>query len=296
MSRLLADERGFSLFELLTAMTIMLIVVSATLVTLEQFTRGSQENQRRNESQDRARTAVDLMARDLRNLAGTETEPKLIEKAEPYELVFQAVDPSGPGEDDGNRANVQRVRYCVNTTEPTRVERQLQSWSEETPPPVPSTAECPDGAWGGSRAIALDVTNRADGRDRPLWTYTRTGDGEITSIGIDLYVDTDPDLRPGETRLTSGVFLRNQNRRPVASLTATPVGNRHVLLNGSSSEDPDGGTLEYEWLDLTANRQIGTSAVLDYRAPSTGPRSFALRVEDLGGLRAEAPPAVVEVR
>ena len=58
-----------SLIEVLLVMTLMLIVLSATLTTFNNFERKSRDNQNLNEAQDNARRGLDLLARDLRNLA-----------------------------------------------------------------------------------------------------------------------------------------------------------------------------------------------------------------------------------
>ena len=49
--------------------------------------------------------------------------------------------------------------------------------------------------------------------------------------------------------LGTGVFLRNQNRKPVASCTTIYTGTgKQVALNGSGSEDPEGFSIkEYHW-------------------------------------------------
>jgi hypothetical protein len=49
-----------------------------------------------------------------------------------------------------------------------------------------------------------------------------------------------------ETRLGSGVTLRNQNRVPVARLDVALSGQK-LVLNGSASEDPEGMPLTYQW-------------------------------------------------
>ena len=62
-------EDGMSLVEVLLVMTLMLIVLGATLTTFNSFERKARDNQNLNEAQDSARRGLDLMARDLRNLA-----------------------------------------------------------------------------------------------------------------------------------------------------------------------------------------------------------------------------------
>lgn len=74
----------------------------------------------------------------------------------------------------------------------------------------------------------------------------RIGLNDIFQIHVDLLVDTDTVRPPGATRLSTGVFLRNQNRRPTASFNATRTAGG-LVLNGSASGDPEGDPLRYVW-------------------------------------------------
>ena len=67
---------------------------------------------------------------------------------------------------------------------------------------------------------------------------------DIKAIKFELLVDADVRDDRRQARVASGVFLRNQNRRPVADFSATYTGQgRQVVLNGSASEDPEGHAL-----------------------------------------------------
>jgi hypothetical protein len=131
-----------------------------------------------------------------------------------------------------------------------------------------SSAACPGptgpGGWSKQHLVAGHVTNRIGDLDRPVFTF-RCAPGaaagcpaapaefpKITSVGLDLYTDLDPARRPREQRLSSAVFLRNQNELPTASFTVRQVSSRRVLLNASSSADPEGRTLEFFWFKGTA--------------------------------------------
>ena len=84
MSRLVREENGFTLVELLIVCVVMLVVLGATLTTLNSFQSNAETNARVNDSQDEARRATDQLARDLRNLASpTNEQPLAIKRAEP---------------------------------------------------------------------------------------------------------------------------------------------------------------------------------------------------------------------
>lgn len=294
----LRHERGFMLVELLAAMAIFAVVLGATLMALDTFVVAIDRNQRRNDTQQQARSALDQMVRQLRNLASpTPDQPQALDKAAAYDLVFQSVDPAGPNA-GANLTNVRRVRYCLDSSNPRSgtLWMQVQTWTQTTTPAMPSTATCPDadGRWASRRVFAANIVNQIDGRDRPIWAYNATDTTEISFLRATLFVDSRPGSAPGESTLATGVFLRNQNRAPVAAFTATATGNRHVLLNGSPSSDPEGQPLTYAWYDGAT--QVASGITADYLAPATGNRSLTLRVSDPAGLQGDASIPAVSVQ
>src|SRR5205085_2595897 len=105
---------------------------------------------------------------------------------------------------------------------------------------------------------------------------------DITTVRMALWVDPTPGTGARETQLHTGVFLRNENRRPVADCAAAATGNMHVSLNGSRSSDPEGGGLTFAWADGPTPID-GTGSLVTYVAPSTGPHTFTVTVTDPGG-------------
>lgn len=290
MSRLRADG-GFTLPELMIGMLLMLIVLFASLATLEQFTLMGKRGERRVDSQQQAREAARQIARTLRNVAGSSDTVDVIERAQPYDLVFKVVDDSGTSF-GSNDQRLKRVRYCLDSSSPSRgrVREQVQTWTSATAPAVPAGTACPSSTWGSSRVIADQVTNRASAQDRPVWTY-RVTDGQVSAVSVDLFVDDNVTTDPGESSLRTGVFLRNQNRRPVASFTATAAGINHVLLNGSGSYDPEGHPLDMVW--TVGSVKIGEGINLDWDAGSTGSRTVTLTASDPSGLADTSTQTVV---
>jgi prepilin-type N-terminal cleavage/methylation domain-containing protein len=287
----LSEERGWTLVELLVTISLLSVVIGATVTTFTSSLTNDRAAQQLNEAQDQARQASGKLARELRNLAGpTDYQPEAIDKAEPYDLVFQTVDPVANG--DANDRNIKRVRYCLAPPEDgiSTLWVQEQPWPGGADPGQPSTTSCPDGGWAEQRLAATNILNMED--ERPLFAFTPEGadETEIRAIRTQLFVDTDlRDSRP-LVRLASGVFLRNQNRAPVASFTATYTGNaRQVVLNGSASEDPEGHSLEkYTWYLEGGSTPIATGAVAYWAAPAAGTYRFRLVVEDHAGLTGEA--------
>jgi prepilin-type N-terminal cleavage/methylation domain-containing protein len=288
----LSDERGLTLIELLVASMLMLIISAAALTTLDQMVRLGGNSERRLDQQDRVRTAARSIVHELRDVAASPERPTIIEQSDDYDIVFKTVvDGASSGE---NTMHLQRVRYCLaGDRNSATVRQQTQTWTEATPPAIPSSATCPSDAWGSSKVVAEDITNRAGSQERPIFNYRRTAAGEVQSISVKLYLDADRSLEPPEALAETGIFLRNQNRLPVATFTATPAGIGHILLNASDSVDPEDQPLEVRWFD--GSKAIGRGTIFDYNAKTRGAHQITVEVTDVGGLVGRYGPVSVVV-
>ena len=310
MSRLRGEE-GFTLPELLTAMTLFIAILGATLGTFDGFVTRTSTTTKLNDAADQARTSTERLARQLRNLASpTTASVKSIERATAYDLVFQTVDPAK-----------RRVRYCLNSTNPAKSTLWVQTQTfalNGADPGLPSTAACPapvsSGGWADQRVAAADVVNRYNGAGRNVFYYSGLGaDGDtakITVIRSELFLDTNPAKEPAEISIATGAFLRNQNQNPVVadiSVVRSPAGSRRFILNGSEAYDPEGRTLEYFWYKGNGSNPanlptcadaatqtgggytcIGRGLSIEYIFPAAdpSPQPITLRVVDPGGLSA----------
>jgi prepilin-type N-terminal cleavage/methylation domain-containing protein len=294
--RLRQEQAGFTLIELLISMSLITVVVMATISAFVSFNRNERVNQLQNESQDEARMTMERLSSQLRNLASpNDFTPESVEKAEPYDLVFLTVDAVKPV-GSANARNIKRVRYCMGsvTNGKASLIRQEQTWQVQFPPPSFSTSGCPNASWGNNTVVAEDIVNTAEATPVPVFTFTPGPSpvSDITAIRANLVVDTNPGASPIATDLKSGVFLRNQNRAPVASCTAQYAGTgNQVALNGSASEDPEGFNMKtYNWYadGKTADPPDATGVVAVWTAPTSGTHTFRLHVEDQGGLPDDA--------
>lgn len=258
-------ERGFTLIELLVSMGLTMIVMTSVIMIITVFLNDSRYNGLRDQAQSDARTLVDRITRELRSAAAeTPGSPGLLERATPYDVIFQTVDPSTTPS-SGNPVNQYRVRYCLDGNQ--TLWRQSQTWTGSMPAAPASTA-CPDPsasdyvgkANGSPCCIELsDVTNEIGGATtRPLFTFgpagwqAAGGINQIQEVQVNVITDLNPGRLPGPApQLTSGVFLRNENSPPVAKFTPQKVGNGsgafNVTLDGSASADPNGQSLSYQW-------------------------------------------------
>jgi hypothetical protein len=281
----LHDERGeMGLIQLLVAMSIFAAVLGATLVTFQSFDALNRRTVDRAASQDSARTSVDRLVRDLRNLASpTINQPQAVDKASDYDLVFQTVDPIGPNT-GANAANIKRTRWCLDMSTPSneKLYVQDQKWVSLATPAMPSTSGCPGSGWDSTSIMASNLTNVYNGQSRPLFTFDSSTLTAIREIHVDMYSDIDPAKAPNETHITSGVFLRNQNAAPVASFTYALSGSSAIVLNGSQSYDPEGNALQYSWLDN--NVKVGSGVTFSYAVTPNSNHSMQLQVFDPAGL------------
>lgn len=277
----LADESGMTLAEILIGMAMMLALLGAILTTFNSFYQADSDNNKRNDTTEIARDALDTQVRQLRNLAKRVQSP-VIDTLGSYDLIFQTSDPSRTW-----------VRYCLNTAPPASSER-ARLWTAElavaasaTTSPVTSSMRgtCPGTGWSKTQVVADYVTNRRGGRDRPMFTYTCiTGTSSCTStsatydqvvnIGALLLLDTTPGTGPSELRVASGVYLRNQNQAPVAAFVHSRGStSRTVVFNASGSTDYEGRTMDYYWFKDTMPAQ----ASIDCAHPTVtgnGPRTL----------------------
>ncbi len=313
MSRV-RDEEGFTLVEVLVAATIMLIVLMATMSVLEASTRQQRLLEQHNEAQQNARTSLDDMARELRNLASPNGDPTVtgftlpgsVKRNLPQDLIFQSV---GETKTAGslNQTNVMNVRYCLRASDGS-LWRQTQTWTTAAQQPVPADTSCPGAGWNpGDTVVASSVANVTADATRPIFRYagdagaiTATDEDsrkDIARVRADLFIDPTPGTAPREAHLATALFLRNQNREPIARFEVLALPGGVIDLNGSSSEDPEGQLLTYQFYvdppstlpdceltPLPPSCIPLSAARVQYPTPDTNPHTYVLRVTDPSGL------------
>ncbi|HEV2999929.1 MAG TPA: prepilin-type N-terminal cleavage/methylation domain-containing protein [Solirubrobacteraceae bacterium] len=292
----LADERGFTLIETLVSSVLLIVVLGATLSILDNLHENDRRVNERADAVGRARTQVDQLAREMRNLASpTYKSPNAIDRAQGNDVIFQAVDPSGPAA-ALNNSNVRRVRYCLDASKPNDgvLWFMSQKWDAD-PPPAPTTTSCGGGGagWSDAQPVAGNIVNAA--RGVPVFRFDSTTLTAIHHVQATLWIDTDPNRGAAATSLSTGVFLRNQNGSPTAAFTVSRTGARRLLLNGTASSDPENEQLDYQWFDGT--EKVGSGATYTYDVPGTGysMRSISLKVYDPAQLVGVAPAQDVAV-
>ena len=316
--RLVASESGWTLIELLVAMTLMVVVLSATLTSFDGFTSRSATAQTQSDIVENARSSIEILARQLRNLASAKPQAGIpssfyaLDYWTKYDIVFKSADP-----------NRRRVRYCLDSS--GTLWQQLEAVpGAGAPDPSLTTAmvaTCPVApsatGWNTKVTVASSVVNRRGGQDRPLFTYDQPAPAGLSvpptsnsdfdtweSAGVkiqlirsNLWIDANAaNKAPAESNISTAVYLRNQNQKPSASFTGQAGGNHQVTLNGSGSTDPEGRTLQYAWY-LGASYPgcpagnggagytlMGIGVILTYAFPDSSDQKVTLEVTDPGGL------------
>lgn len=290
MSRL-GREDGISLMETLTAISLLALVIGATIGTMVHFDTQTRANQLSNDAQETARVALDQMSRELRNHGvGTPQSHQGVLQAGAFNLVFQTVNPTPPAGGQNSR-NVEWVRYCLNDTDASneKLYRQEYAWTTAAPPStVPDTSACPSSAWSSQRIVADKLFNNSGGQTRALFTPNSADPASVSRIGLSAYVNGSPGSSsasaPRESRLDTAIALRNQNTPPQPSFSVNVLGNGHIVLNASASTDAEGDPLTYQWSYDGNAIPNGDDVTLDYSPPTaSGVHSITLTVSDPGG-------------
>jgi prepilin-type N-terminal cleavage/methylation domain-containing protein len=310
-------QDGFTLIELLVAMALALIVFGATLTILESFMRQSAAATKRLDAQDQARLAVDRIVRDLRNVASPLTTPKLLERATPYDVVFQTIGTPGGGS-TGNVSGVERVRYCIpqdssaGSASQEELIAQTQTWTTSTPAADPWTSDptqtiaCPDLTFVPAagqpvyRVVAQAVVNRYQQTPNyPAFSFNNGLDGnsvaaadlpQISTIQINLRVNPTPSLSGATTQIQSSAYLRNKQHAPVAQFSYTATGSGGVILNAGQSYSPDNEQLSYAWACTSSPcpsagaLSIASNGLVSWQ-PGAGTYTVALTVTDQTGVQ-----------
>jgi len=257
-----AHQAGFTLIEVLVAMSLSLVIFGVTVSVFGSLLRQDSVAIEHNEAQEGARLAMDRMARQLRNLASPnaltnvkENRPRAVERATAFDLVARVVDdgPLPPGSQ--NSTNIMRARWCLDTSVAGngRIWHQVQRWKTSLPPGVPGDTACPgSGAWDTTTLQTSNVVNvTGPSVIRPLFSYDSGNIEKVTRVHADVFVDPTPLRSPVEARVSSGVTLRNQNQYPAAAFTMTVIGtsgtSKIVRLDGSASSDAESQPLKYCW-------------------------------------------------
>jgi Tfp pilus assembly protein PilW len=253
----LRAEGGWSLMEMLIAVLVSSFVLGTATALMSSLVNVNVKSERQLEAQDKARTAVDSLAIQLRNAIGPSGSQPIYAPAAgstnpTTELVFWSPKPSAST--TNNPRGLQWIRYCLDYSNAANETLWKQTAAYDTTQAVPpSTTTCPSASWTSRVKVATNVVNRAstgtDCKDTATNSYdpfkpTVDTGGTIRDMRLCLLVQGEPTRKA--TMITSSVDFRNSKSAPNATISCRAQ-NGHAVCDASGSTDPDGEALAFKW-------------------------------------------------
>ncbi len=274
----LGCEDGFSLAELVVAMTLSLIVLFAVLGAFDAFNGGVAANNRLTAAQDTARREVAAMVRILRDAGApapaSGTQPTTVVQAGANDLVFLST--SWPGESGAGTTGNHVERLCLDSTTRTLWFNGLRAGTAGSATPG---SACPSQASGWtSRVVARDVVNTAA---QPIFRYGSSSPVRTVSIALRLEGGTAATSRPLELR--SGSALRGALAPQVAAddVTVGPCESGKALLTLNLAA----GGASTSGAKLTASGAIAVGPGKILVDATSSPATVAVTVTNVLGLQ-----------
>jgi type II secretory pathway pseudopilin PulG len=204
------SEAGFTLVELLAAMGISVLVLFATLTTLDTFSSNASRQTRVTDANEQVRSVVDRVVADLR-------QASTIEVADPNDLVYVVTD---------SASQVRRERLCVDTSN--------QLWRVSRTTGTPSASPFVSGSACPSSASAVKVTKlkSVNSTSNPMFRYDAATASAVRSIGVTISLDAGNGGRTDTSTLRASTFVRAKSE------TAAAVDDDDLTTSCNSSGQP----------------------------------------------------------
>lgn len=231
----LRDESGFTLVELLVAMTLALIVLFGVLSLFDGFSSNAARQTRITDANDQIRNSMDRIVSDLR-------QSRTIEVADANDLVYTVTD---------SATATRRERICVDGE--SRLWRSSVTTTSPPSAPIASGTACPT---PDSGAFTITPLRSANTTSNPLFTYDSATPADVRNVGLTFAVDAGDSSRAHTSTLRASAFVRAQSERaPAVDITTTC---------GSSGEptltlEAGAGSFSVTYADLDGNA-LGASA------------------------------------
>lgn len=278
LSHRLAAEDGFTLTELLVAMTVSVIVLLATLGGLDAFSNGVAVNNRLTQATDQARQQVATMVSVLRDAGAptpvTGSAPATVVQAGVNDIVFLST--SWPGESGIGSSSNHIERYCLDTATQKVWFNGLKAGTSGSATPG---AACPSTASGWtSSLVASNVLNSAAD---PLFVYGSTN--PVRSVSVNLRLEGGTALKSRPFTLRSGGTLRGALAPQVTAsditVGACQAGKALLSLNLGAL----GATANGAKISAPNSIPIGVGQILV--AATSTPANIAITITNLLGLQ-----------
>jgi prepilin-type N-terminal cleavage/methylation domain-containing protein len=258
----LRDESGFTLTELLLAMSLGLIVLMSSLSVLDSFSTRAARQTRITAANDLVRNAMDRVVSDLR-------QSRAIEVADANDVVYTVTDAA---------TAIRRERICRNSA--TGV-LWRSSVTTASPPatPIASGTACPTPSSNAAQITSLLSANSAS---NPLFTYDSASAASVRSIGLTFILDAGNSGHTNTTSLRAGAFVRAKRESALAvdeddiGITCTNAGVPTLTLNAGV------GPLTVTYTGIDGNA-LGTSAAGGATTLPAGSRNVVATITAASG-------------
>ena len=237
-TRRLRAEGGFTLVELLVAMTLSVIVLFAILGVFDTFSSNAARQTRITDANDQTRRAMDRIVADLR-------QAQTVEVADPNDLVYTVSD---------SATQVRRERICLDAG--GRVWRSSVTTATAPAAPIAPGTACPA---AGSGAAPLSHLLSANSASNPLFTYDSATADQIRSVGLTFAMDAGSRRHDDVSTLRASSFVRARSE------TAPAISGDDIATTCSDSGAPTltlssgVGPLTVSYTDVDGN-SLGASA------------------------------------
>jgi prepilin-type N-terminal cleavage/methylation domain-containing protein len=231
------SEAGFTLVELLAAMAISMLVLFATLTTLDTFSSNASRQTRLTDANEQVRSVVDRVVADLR-------QATTIEVADANDLVYTVTD---------SATQIRRERLCLDASQQLwRVSRTRRTASAS---PFTSGSSCPS----SSRGVKVTQLKSVNSATNPMFRYDATAPSAVRSIGVTVSLDAGNGGRTDTSTLRASTFVRSKSE------TAAAVGDDDLTTTCNRSGQPTltlssgVGPLTVNYTDIDGN-SLGSAA------------------------------------
>jgi len=190
---LLAGERGYSIVELLTVVTILAVVIGALTTVFVGASKGELDMNRRFQAQQSARLAIDKLRREIHCASG--------------------VSPSG----SSSSITITMPAQC-----PTAAGFTSIRWCVLAPPGAPSGRYALYRSTAGTCTTSSGVKWADYLTTQPIFAYTVQSTQSLGNLAVALVVNLRQDKAQGTFKLNDNIVLRNSSRTCVAGSPSPP--------------------------------------------------------------------------
>lgn len=190
----LGSEGGFTLTEVLVAMTLGVIVLFGILSVFDTFTRNAARHTRVTDANDQVRRTMDRIVSDLR-------QAQTVEVADPNDLVYTVADAA---------TEFRRERICLD--ESGGLWRSSVTTAAAPAVPIASGTTCPTS--GGAPITSLRSANSVA---NPLFTYDAASAADVRSVGLTFALNAGNRGQTDVSTLRAGSFVRARSETALAA-------------------------------------------------------------------------------